>query len=93
MKAPENAKLHVRTKTDRNIAILKIFPGITEKTVNGILNIDGLKAVILETFGAGNAPRGEWFYQALKNATEKGIIIVNKSQCSAGSKWGNMKPV
>lgn len=83
--AVENAKLRVRTKTDRNIAILKIFPGITENTVNGILNIEGLKAVILETFGAGNAPRGDWFYQALKKATSKGIIIVNKSQCSTGT--------
>lgn len=84
-KYDENTKLHVRTKTDRNIAILKIFPGITEHTVNGILNIEGLRAVILETFGAGNAPRGDWFYQALKRATEKGIIIVNKSQCSTGT--------
>lgn len=81
----ENAELRVRTKTDRNIAILKIFPGITEQTVEGVLNIPGLKAVILETFGAGNAPRGEWFYQSLKKATDKGIIIVNKSQCSTGT--------
>lgn len=77
--------LRVRTKTDRNIAILKIFPGITEQTVCGVLNIPGLKAIVLETFGAGNAPRGDWFYQALKKATEKGIIIVNKSQCSTGT--------
>lgn len=84
-KYDEDAILHVRTKTDRNIAILKIFPGIMEHTVNGILNIEGLKAVILETFGAGNAPRGDWFYQALKKATEKGIIIVNKSQCGTGT--------
>lgn len=81
----ENTQLHVRTKTDRNIAILKIFPGITQQTVNGILSIPGLKAVILETFGAGNAPRGEWFYNALKTASQQGIIIVNKSQCSGGS--------
>ena len=81
----QNAKLRVRTKTDQNIVILKIFPGINEQTVQGILTIPGIKAVILETFGAGNAPRGEWFYQALKAATDKGIIIVNKTQCSSGS--------
>lgn len=81
----DNAELRVRTKTDRNIGILKIFPGITEQTVNGVLNIPGLKAVILETFGAGNAPRGEWFYQSLKKATNQGVIIVNKSQCSTGT--------
>ena len=67
------------------MAILKIYPGITEQTVQGVLNIPQLKAVVLETFGAGNAPRFDWFYRALKSATKRGIIIVNKSQCSTGS--------
>lgn len=78
-------KLRVRTKIDRNVAILKIFPGITRETVHAILNIPSLKAVVLESFGAGNAPRGEWFHDELKAATAKGIIIVNKSQCSTGA--------
>ena len=67
------------------MAILKLFPGITEQTVKAILNIPELKAVVLESFGAGNAPRRQWFYDALKEATDRGIIIVNKSQCSTGS--------
>ncbi len=83
-KVDKDAVLKVRTKTDRNVAILKIFPGITEQTVLGVLNIPGLKAVVLETFGAGNTPQFEWFNQALREATAKGIIIVNKSQCSTG---------
>lgn len=78
-------KLRVRTHIDQNIAILKLFPGITEHTVNAILQIPGLKAVVLESFGAGNAPRKMWFYNALKDATDRGILIVNKSQCSTGS--------
>lgn len=78
-------KLRVRTRINQNIAILKLFPGITEHTVNAILNINGLRAVVLESFGAGNAPRKEWFYNSLKKATDKGILIVNKSQCSTGS--------
>lgn len=77
--------LKVRTKVDRNVAILKLFPGITPHTVNAILNIPDLRAVVLETFGAGNAPRQLWFYDALKKATRKGILIVNKSQCGTGS--------
>jgi len=77
--------LRVRTKIDQNIAILKLFPGITEHTVNAILNIPDLKAVVLESFGAGNAPRKSWFFDALKSATDKGILIVNKTQCSTGS--------
>ena len=67
------------------MAILKLFPGISENTVRSILNIPYLKAVVLESFGAGNAPRRQWFYDALREATDRGIIIVNKSQCSTGS--------
>ncbi|MHB9055551.1 MAG: asparaginase [Paludibacteraceae bacterium] len=84
-KPKDNALLKVRTKMDRNVAILKIFPGITEQTVLGVFNIPGLKAVVLETFGSGNAPQFDWFYHALKCATEKGVIIVNKSQNSIGT--------
>ena len=78
-------KLRVRTRIDQNVAILKLFPGISEHTVNAILNIPNLKAVVLESFGAGNAPRKTWFFDALRSATDRGIIIVNKSQCSTGS--------
>lgn len=81
---PKNAKLRVRTKTDQNIVIIKIFPGITRQTFQNILKIPKLKAVILETFGAGNIPSDKWFYEALKTANDEGIIIVNKSQCSVG---------
>lgn len=80
-----DAKLRVRTSINQNIAILKLFPGITEQTVNAILNIPDLKAVVLESFGAGNAPRRSWFYNSLKAATDRGILIVNKTQCSTGS--------
>ena len=45
----------------------------------------GLKAVVLETFGSGNAPRQEWFRKALSEANDKGIILVNKTQCAVGS--------
>ncbi|GAB1416806.1 asparaginase [Paludibacter sp.] len=81
---PTDSKFHVYTKVNPNISILKIFPGITKETVSGILNNPKLKAVILETFGAGNAPSGVWLYKLLKKANDKGVIIVNKSQCSIG---------
>ena len=80
-----NLPLRIHTKTDQNIAILKLYPGITEQIVNAILNIPNLRAVILESFGAGNAPCHEWFYKALKIATDKGIIIVNKTPCNIGA--------
>ena len=82
---PNFRKLKVHKKLDENIAILKLFPGIGENVVNSILNIKGLKAVILETFGAGNAPTAPWFLSALHAASRKGIIIFNVTQCKGGA--------
>ena len=70
---------------DRNIAILKLFPGISPQVVESILNIPGLKGVVMETFGSGNAPCEEWFLNMLKEAVDRGIVIVNVTQCRAGS--------
>lgn len=70
---------------DTNVAVLKLFPGIQENVVSSILSIEGLKAVVLETYGSGNAPRKEWFIRRLRNACEQGIVIVNVTQCSAGT--------
>lgn len=81
---PQNT-LSLRTRINQQVAVLKIFPGISEKTVRAILDIPGLKAVIIETFGSGNAPRQEWFHKALTEANDKGIILVNKTQCAVGS--------
>lgn len=80
-----NKELIVRKDLDTNIAILKLFPGITEATVSSILNIKNIKGIILETFGSGNAPTANWFIDLLKNAIQKGIYIVNVTQCSGGS--------
>ncbi|GET47067.1 asparaginase [Capnocytophaga felis] len=79
------AKLKVWKEFDQNVAIIKLFPGITEKILNGIFNISGLKAVVLETYGSGNAPTETWFLKSLEAAIEKGIHIVNVTQCSGGS--------
>ena len=70
---------------DRNIAVLKLFPGISPQVVESILNIPGLKGVVMETFGSGNAPCYDWFLTMLKEAVSRGIVIVNVTQCSAGS--------
>ncbi len=78
-------KLRLRTKIDQNVAILKLFPGISEQTVEAILSIPNLRAVILETFGSGNAPSAPWLERALKAAIDRGMIIVNKTQCSTGA--------
>ncbi len=67
-----------------DIAVLKLYPGITQKTVESILKADA-KAFVLETFGAGNTTTDAWFIKALKKAIKKGRIILNISQCKVGT--------
>ncbi|MCX6247198.1 MAG: type I asparaginase [Bacteroidetes bacterium] len=81
---PKFKKLKVHKKLDENIAILKLFPGINQNIVKNTLTTPGLKAVILETFGAGNAPTVPWFLDLLKEAVDKGIILFNVTQCKGG---------
>lgn len=76
--------LKLRTKIDPNISILKLFPGISAATAEAILNTKNLKAVILETYGSGNAPTSPALINALKGAIDRGIIVLNISQCSGG---------
>lgn len=82
---PHGEKLRLRTSFDTDIAILKLFPGIDKRTVDAIINAEGLKAVILETYGSGNAPSSDWFIESLKGAIKRGIILVNISQCPGGT--------
>lgn len=76
--------LRIRTVLDPNVTILKLFPGITQPVVESILNIPALRGVVLETFGAGNAPTDGWFLDALKAAIDRGVLIINVSQCEGG---------
>ncbi|MBE6238552.1 MAG: asparaginase [Bacteroidales bacterium] len=73
------------TKLDTRVSILKIHPGITPGVVRDILLGKETRAVIMETYGAGNAPSKEWFLSLVKEAAESGKIILNVTQCVAGS--------
>jgi L-asparaginase len=77
--------LKVNYNFDSNIAILKIFPGITQNVMHNILNVEGLRGVILETYGSGNAPTASWFSEELETAIKKNIIVFNILQCKSGS--------
>lgn len=74
----------IRKNINDNIAILKLFPGITINVVQSILNAKDLKGVVLETYGSGNASTNKEFINTLKNAIKKGITIVNVTQCISG---------
>lgn len=77
--------LRIAEHFDTNVAILKIFPGISEQTLRAVLSSKGLRGVILETFGTGNAPTAEWFIETLSEAISRGLTIVNVTQCTGGA--------
>ncbi|MBP8033214.1 MAG: type I asparaginase [Bacteroidia bacterium] len=81
---PSKKTLSVHTVLDNDVAVLKLFPGLSKKITIAILNTPGIKALIIETFGAGNASTEEWFIGALKKAIDNGIIIYNVTQCAEG---------
>lgn len=78
-------KLKIHKKLDSNVVIIKMFPGISENVLSAIFNIPQLKGIVLETYGAGNAPTDDWFLTLLKSAAARGLHIVNVTQCSIGS--------
>ncbi len=80
-----NKPLIFHKTLNNHIATIKLFPGITEEQIFSTIQIPGLKAIVMETFGAGNASTQIWFIDLLIEAIKKGIIILNISQCDGGS--------
>ena len=80
-----NAKPIFHKTLDTRVSILKIHPGITPQIVRTILCSSDTRAVIIETYGAGNAPSKEWFLDIVREASESGKIILDVTQCLAGS--------
>ncbi len=77
-------QLRIATRLADGIEVVKLFPGLGENILRAMLSAPGLRAVVLETFGAGNAPTNEWFIRVLKEAIGRGIIILNITQCGGG---------
>jgi L-asparaginase len=78
-------ELVVHKRFNDHIGILKLFPGITPEYIDAVLGYEGLKGLILETYGAGNAPTGAWFLDRIKKAVDQGVLILDVTQCNRGS--------
>ena len=70
---------------DANVLIFTLFPGIRQEAVSAIFKADELRAVVMKTFGSGNAPQKEWLVNLLTEANKRGIVVVNITQCLTGS--------
>jgi len=76
--------LSVQDKFCLNVGVLKLFPGIQPQFIDSIIETEGLKGLIIETYGSGNAPNYPWFKERIKRMSEKNILIVNVTQCNEG---------
>lgn len=79
-----NRPLEIHTCLDTRVSVLKVHPGITEQAVRDILLGTGTRAVIIETYGSGNAISKSWFLSIIKEAVKMGKILVNITQCLSG---------
>ena len=84
LKKESESELELYKNLNPNVVVLILFPGITENVVTSILSIPKLKGVILQTYGAGNAPTKNGLIQLLKKAIDNNILVVNVSQCLEG---------
>jgi L-asparaginase len=82
---PTSRELSLFTAFDNHVALLKIFPGFNAKVYRNLFDINHVKGIIMETFGAGNAPSNDEFRQLIVNYIENGGIILNITQCNSGS--------
>ena len=84
MRAGMKRPLKVRYAMDTNVMFLDLNPGISEEILRHQLSTPGIKGIVLKTFGAGNAPTYLWFLDAIRDAVDRGIVIVNITQCVNG---------
>lgn len=85
IRQPSKEPTQFQIDLDPGVFILRLFPGISEDMVRHTLHTPGMKALVLETFGSGNAPNSMWFLQALAEAINQGLIILNVTQCREGA--------
>ncbi len=93
LKPDYNKPVRFNYAMDPHVVVLKLFPGISLEAVSANLNIPGLRGMILETYGTGNSSSLPWFIHLLKEATDRGIVLVNVTQCLYGNvemhRYGN----
>ena len=84
-RSPSKRPLKVRYNMDPDVMFLVLHPGMTESTLQHMLNTPNIKGIVLKTFGAGNSPNEQWFTDAIHDAVMRDIVIVNVTQCVNGS--------
>jgi L-asparaginase len=80
-----SGEFRVEKNLATDITIIRMHPGVNDKTIKTLLNMPHLQGVILETYGSGNAITRQSFLDLLQNAVQRGVYIMNVTQCLEGS--------
>ncbi|MCQ2289173.1 MAG: asparaginase [Muribaculaceae bacterium] len=83
-RSPSKRPLMVHYSMDPNVMFVELHPGITRDMLIYLLNTPGIKGIVLKTYGAGNSPSEQWFTDAISEATRRGLVVLNVSQCVNG---------
>lgn len=83
-RSPANWPLQVKLDLDPAVMFIDLNPGMTPERLDYIFHTPGIKGVVLKTYGAGNGPTATWFTDVLTDAVNRGIVIVNVTQCVNG---------
>ena len=86
IRRPEHPEpeLKIFTNLCRDVTLVRLFPGMMPRILEAMLDIEGLRGVVLQTYGAGNSPTAPWFFDLLRRTIERGVTILNVTQCIAG---------
>lgn len=76
--------LITHTSMDPNVVVFSLFPGIQEQIIRHMLTAPDIRGIVMRSYGSGNAPQHPWLTELLREATERGVTIVNVTQCGAG---------
>ena len=81
---PLSQPLTLAQITPQPIGVVHLYPGISVDLIKNIIK-QPVKALIIRSYGVGNAPQDEAMLKCLKEANDSGIVIVNCSQCIKGT--------
>ncbi len=79
-----NKPMKPHFRLDNNVIIFSLFPGIREDLIRHIISTPNLRSIVMRTFGSGNAPQNPWLISTLREATKRGKVVINISQCMQG---------
>ena len=81
---PKSEQFDVHHNLDASVGVLTLFPGISEEQLLAQIGTENQRALVLQSFGSGNASQQPWFLEALKSAIDNGLIVLNITQCMKG---------